>query len=156
MAISAWLNTRLRKRADGVQAWDILWCFMNAYTCMDLFTKVCTKGSSSGSCTWMKACRIYPALSAHYLPPFYLFSSFHPSFRHPSHKPFYLETLVLQPSNAQKHLHHKNWLQRYNLSSWTVCVFKIFFNWGVQCEVPAKFSLGGRSFKAKNYFPHIK
>lgn len=59
-------------------------------------------------CGWKRVRYNNPALSAHYLPPFYLFSSFHPSFRHPSHKPFYLETLVLQPSNAQKNLHHKN------------------------------------------------
>lgn len=97
-----------------------------------------------------------PALSAHNLPPSYLFSSFHPSFRHPSHKPFNLETLVLQPSNAQKTSITKTALQRFDLDSWTVCVFKTLFHWWIQYEIPAKFSLGSRSFKPNNYFLHIK
>ncbi len=73
----------------------------------------------------------------------------------PSHKPFDLETLVLQPSNAQKTSITKTALQRYDLGSWTVCVFKTLFHWWIQYEIPAKFSLG-RSFKPNNYFPQIK
>lgn len=65
------------------------------YGCMDFAGGMC-----NGILKWIVHAdeSVLDITTRLYLPPLsYLFSSFHPSFHHPSHEPFYLETLVLQP-----------------------------------------------------------
>lgn len=116
----AWLNTKLCKRADGVRTRDFTTLYETVemvYACMDFAGGMC-----NGILKWICACK-WKCAGYHNLdlfaPALSSFSSFHPSFHHPSHEPFYLETLVLQPSYKNISI-RKPALQRYNLGSWTL------------------------------------